>query len=217
MLHEPCRTAAVGLLCMQLSNCAEPRHRTPPRAPSEAPSHARGESSDAAAALTPGPGSGLRCESSGKNAWETYGTDTLVKIDRTIGARALDPRNRAGLGDSSKVGSGNPPSTADDPATFEAKLAAWLVYAYGGPEKITYLDGKSYLGPQDMRTAHAGLQITQSQYDYFIRQIFVPALIENGVFAGGLRANDEMFPDDVHSCFLPLVTNPVFAASIVGQ
>ena len=35
-------------------------------------------------------------------------------------------------------------------ATFEGKLAAFLVFAYGGPDTIMYTDGKMYDGVQDM-------------------------------------------------------------------
>jgi hypothetical protein len=65
-------------------------------------------------------------------------------------------------------------------------LAAFLVQAYGGP--------KNYAG-KDMKAAHMGLNITEAQYDYFISNVVVPALSENGVAM-----------DDITNCFAPPVT-----------
>ena len=90
--------------------------------------------------------------------------------------------------------------------TFEGKLAAFLVYVYGGPTSITYTDGKTYSGLQDMTAAHTGLGITVDQYDYFIANIVVPALDEQRRSHG-----------DVTSCFAPVVTSTSFVASIVGH
>ncbi|MCI0573246.1 MAG: hypothetical protein L0Y66_21070, partial [Myxococcaceae bacterium] len=147
-----------------------------------------------------GPGYTLKCASSGKNAWETYGAAAFVAANKAIFAKTiaeLNANGTANLGDSfSKVGSGNPPSTRDDFPTFEGKLAAFLVWAYGGPASITYTDGKTYTGPQDMVAAHTGLNITSAQYDYFITNIVVPALTDSGVSSG-----------DVSSCFAPVVTD----------
>jgi hypothetical protein len=99
-----------------------------------------------------------------------------------------------------------PASTTDDMATFKGKLAAFLVYAYGGPTSIEYTDKKTYSGLQDMAVAHVGLHITSDQYDYFITNQVVPALTGNGVPEG-----------DVSSCFAPIVTDAAFKASIVGK
>jgi hypothetical protein len=57
-----------------------------------------------------------------------------------------------------------------------------------------------------MVTAHIGLGITSSQYDYFVASVVVPALTSSGVGV-----------DDVSSCFAPIVTDPSFKASIVGH
>lgn len=153
-----------------------------------------------------GPGATLKCTSSGKNAWDTYGAAAFVAVNESIFDLVLADSSGE-LGDSfSKIGSGDPPSTTDDAATFKGKLAAFLVYAYGGPTSIQYTDGKTYTGPQNMAAAHAGLKITSAQYDYFIMNQVVPALTTNGV------------PDeDVSSCFAPVVTDPAFVASIVGK
>jgi hypothetical protein len=158
----------------------------------------------------PGPGAFLKCTSSGKNAWETYGAQAFVAVNESIFANVTAQITDAGtsnLGDSfTKIGSANPPSTADDLPTFKGNLAAFLVHAYGGPASIMYTDGKTYSGLQDMKAAHTGLAITADQYNYFIANIVVPALTDNGVPT-----------DDVTSCFAPVVTDAAFVASIVGH
>ena len=162
------------------------------------------------AAVAKGPGATLQCKSSGKNAFDTYGAAAFVAVNESIVSNVvaeLTAHSTANLGDSfTKVGTGMPASTTDDMATFKGKLAAFLVYAYGGPESITYTDGKTYVGPQNMVAAHTGLAITSDQYDYFITNQVVPALTDNGV------------PEtDVGTCFAPIVTDPAFKASIVGK
>ena len=165
-----------------------------------------------------GPGAVLKCDSSGKNAWETYGVGAFVAVNEEIftevGAE-ITKNGTANLGTSfTKIGTGNPPSTADDAATFKGNLAAFLVFAYGGPSNITYTDGKMYTGPQDMVAAHLGLAITSAQYDYFVGNIIVPSLLAKGVKHGKGGAAD---PDDVSSCFAPIVLDAAFKASIVGH
>jgi hypothetical protein len=157
-----------------------------------------------------GPGAAFKCQSSGKDAWDTYGAQAFVAVNESIFANVnaqIADAGTSNLGDSfTKIGSGNPPSTSDDLATFKGKLAAFLVYAYGGPTSITYTDGKTYSGLQDMIAAHTGLNITMAQYNYFVSNIIVPALKSNGVPDG-----------DVSSCFAPVVTDPNFVAQIVGH
>jgi truncated hemoglobin YjbI len=158
-----------------------------------------------------GPGTSLRCKSSGKNAWDTFGVDAFVKVNEAIVQKTLaelgGSNGTKNLGTSfTRIGSNDTPAYKDDAATFKGKLAAFLVYAYGGPDSITYTDGKMYTGPQDMAAAHVGMAITNSQYDYFIANMVVPALTDNGVTA-----------DDVSTCFAPIVTDATFKASIVGK
>jgi hypothetical protein len=157
-----------------------------------------------------GPGAALKCTSSGMDAFDTYKAAGFVAVNQAIVANVVSELTANGttnLGDSfTKIGSGKPASTTDDMATFEGKLAAFLVYAYGGPTSITYTDNKTYSGLQDMTTAHIGLAITSDQYDYFITNQVVPALTSSGVPEG-----------DVSSCFAPIVTDPAFKASIVGH
>lgn len=157
-----------------------------------------------------GPGAAFKCTSSGKDAWDTYGAKAFVAVNESIFANVIAQLSDAGtsnLGTAfTKIGSGTPSSTADDLPSFKGHLAAFLVYAYGGPASIMYTDGKTYQGPQDMVTAHTGLNITADQYNYFVSDIIVPALTGNGVPMG-----------DVTSCFAPVVTDPAFVASVVGH
>jgi hypothetical protein len=165
-----------------------------------------------------GPGASLKCDSSGKNAWETYGVNAFVAVNESIFANVGAESTAHGttnLGDSfTKIGSGTPATTSDPATTFKGKLAAFLVYAYGGPSTITYTDNVSYTGPQNMTAAHVGLGITSAQYDYFIANIVVPALTTNGVPAG---AGGASAPNDVSSCFAPILVDAAFKASIVGK
>lgn len=168
-----------------------------------------GSSSSTPAAAT-GPGVAFKCASSGKDAFDTYGATAFVAVNESIftnvGAE-IAANSTTNLGTSfTEIGSGTPPSTTDDAATFKGKLAAFLVFAYGGPTSITYTDGKTYAGEQNMVTAHTGLAITADQYNYFVTNIVVPALTSNGVPTG-----------DVSSCFAPVVTDAAFMASIVGH
>ncbi len=157
-----------------------------------------------------GPGAALKCTSSGKDAFDTYGTTAFVAVNEAIFSNVtteITTNGTTNLGDAfTKIGTGTPPSTADDAPTFKGTLAAFLVYAYGGPTSITYTDNKTYSGLQDMPSAHAGLGITSDQYDYFISNVVVPSLTGSGVST-----------DDVSSCFAPIVTDATFKASIVGK
>ena len=156
-----------------------------------------------------GLGAGLKC-ASGKNAWDTYGAGAFVAVNEQIFGNVnaeLSAHSTGNLGDSfTKIGSGNPPSTADNLAAFKGNLAAFLVFTYGGPSSIVYSDGATYYGPQDMAQSHAGLHITAAQYDYFVSSVVVPALTAKGVPSA-----------DVSSCFAPPLLNPSFKAQIVGQ
>lgn len=150
---------------------------------------------------TTGPGAALKCTSSGKNAFATYGAEAFVAVNKAIFAEVNAELNSKG--DSNL---GNSFAGVRDFPTFEGRLAAFLVFVYGGPTKITYTDGKTYDGVQDMQMAHAGLGITSAQYDYFVANIIVPALTKSGVPMG-----------DISSCFAPIVLDPGVKASIVGQ
>ncbi len=120
----------------------------------------------------------------------------------------LNANGSANLGNSfAEAGTGNVAATKDDLPTFEGKLAAFLVFAYGGPTSITYTDNKMYVGNnQDMVAAHTGLNITEDEYDYFVTGVIVPALEQSGVPAS-----------DVSACFAPVVTDPTFVDQIVNR
>jgi hypothetical protein len=161
-----------------------------------------------------GPGAALKCDSSGMNAWDTYGATAFVAVNEQIFTNVFADTTTS-LGDSfTKVGTGTPAATSDGAATFKGKLAAFLVYAYGGPTSIQYTDGVTYQGPQNMVTAHTGLNITAAQYDYFLANIVVPALIAKGVPHG---TGGSASPNDVTSCFAPILVDAAFKASIVGK
>jgi hypothetical protein len=104
---------------------------------------------------TPGAASTLQCTSSGKNAYQTYGENAFFAVNKQIIQNVgseMAANGTSNLGTAfTKVGSGNPPSTADNAQTFEGSLAAFLVFTYGGPYQITYTDGINYFGPQACR------------------------------------------------------------------
>jgi hypothetical protein len=126
--------------------------------------------------------------------FEKYGAEAFLAVRDSIVAKALAaPTDK--LGDSFQAFAAS--ATEDRVALFQDHLAAFLVMVYGGPN--------DYSG-RDMRAAHAGLGITSDQYDYFITEVVVPALSENGVPS-----------DDISKCFAPPVTDPAFKASIVDQ
>ena len=156
-----------------------------------------------------GRGASLAC-AGGQNAFATYGTNAFVAVNEQIFTNVngeLTANGTANLGTAfTKIGSGNPPSTADGLAAFKGNLAAFLVYTYGGPSIITYTDNVTYYGPQDMSQSHAGLGIASSQYDYFVSSVVVPALTAKGVSSG-----------DISACFAPPLLDAGFKASIVGQ
>ncbi len=175
-----------------------------------------GTSVDAAPAV--GPGAMLQCESSGMNAFDTYGAPAFLAVNTAIFTAVgndIQTNGTTKLGDSfGKIGDASVAATKDNGGTFQGKLAAFLVFAYGGPDHITFTDGVVYDGPQDMTAAHTGLGITSDQFDYFVSSIIVPVLDNANVKHGAGGAAD---PDDVGTCFAPVVTGAAFKASIVGK
>ncbi len=160
------------------------------------------DSSDAYTPTGTGPAANLRCISSDRNAFDTYGTAGFVAVNEKIlelTTAELTANGEANLGGSFGGVSNFP--------RFKGRLAAFLVYVYGGPNSITYTDDVMYTGSdQDMVAAHTGMAITSAQYDYFVSSIIVPALTSSGVTG-----------DDVSSCFAPPITSAAFKASIVGR
>lgn len=80
---------------------------------------------------------------------------------------------------------------------FKASLGNFISDAYGCST------GK-YTGP-DMPTAHAGMKITQKQYDDFV------ALI------AGVLKTDGVADADITGCFAPALTSTAFSSTIVGK
>lgn len=149
-----------------------------------------------------GPAANLLCTSSDMNAFDTYGAEAFVAVNEkifTLVTEELTANGETNLGASF--------SGVADFDTFKGRLAAFLVFVYGGPDRIEYTDGKTYEGiNQNMTAAHTGMAITNEQYDYFVANVIVPALTSSGVPM-----------EDVGSCFAPPVTDAAFKASIVGK
>lgn len=159
-----------------------------------------------------GPGAALQCDSSGKNAFDTYGIDAFVAVNSGVFDATLSELGANGttnLGDSfNQIGMNG----HDDLDTFKGKLAAFLVFVYGGPDHITFTDGVDYDGVQDMDAAHDGLNITDDQYNYFVSNIIVPVLTGAGVPDGSDGGDD-----DVSSCFAPPILDGDFIASVTNH
>jgi truncated hemoglobin YjbI len=81
---------------------------------------------------------------------------------------------------------------------FEQSLANFLAHVYGCP------DAPPYDGPS-MEEAHAGMAITQQEYDDFVA-IIAGVLADNGV------------PNEtIDTCFAPPLQDAEFAGTIIGQ
>jgi hypothetical protein len=150
------------------------------------------------------------CTSSGKNAYDTYGAAAFLTVNdaifKNVGAEIAKNGEKNLGGSFGLVGKGTPPSTSDDPTTFQGVLGAFLVYAYGGPSSTT-VAGKSYDAKAvDLEGAHTGLNITADQYTYFITSIVVPALTSSGVKS-----------EDVSSCFAPVVMSSSVMDAVIGH
>ncbi len=144
--------------------------------------------------------------SSGSNAFDTYGAAAFLQVNTNIINNTLaevGSNGSANLGEPFlELGSAaNGSAYADDATTFTGKLAAFLVFAYGGPSTTT-VAGVSYNGDQDMVAAHTGMHITSEQLTYFITNEVVPALGSAGVSSA-----------DITGCFAPVVTSAAFEAS----
>jgi truncated hemoglobin YjbI len=141
-----------------------------------------------------GPGASLKC-ASGKNAFDTYGVDAFLKVNDSIIGNVAAELGKPAPGFGPSFG-----PVAADPAklaTLKQNLGDFLVFAYGGPNNYK---GKS------MKDSHAGLDITQAQYDFFLTNQVVKALTDNGV------------PEaDVTACFAPPLVDKAFLADIVTK
>lgn len=123
-----------------------------------------------------------------------YGEAAFLKVNDLIIAKATASGIEANIGDSfTKL-------TAEKAAVLKTNLGVFLINAYGG-DKTAYKYGGS-----DMKTAHAGLNITQAQYSAFVSMVVVPALTEAGVPM-----------DDITNCFAPPITSDAFMKDIVSK
>lgn len=125
--------------------------------------------------------------------FDTYGEPAFLAVnDSIIDLAVAAPTSMLGTSFQDLAAEGGARVEA-----FRTNLANFLVLAYGGPN--------NYTGPS-MADAHANLGITQAQYDYFITEVVVPALADNGV------------PEaDITECFAPPVTDPDFVGDIVTE
>jgi len=125
--------------------------------------------------------------------FDKYGVDAFLAVnDRIIELSVAAPT--AMVGDSFQTLAAQPAARVEE---FRTNLANFLVFVYGGPN--------NYTGP-DMETAHTGLNITSDQYDFFVTDVVVPALADNGVPM-----------EDIQNCFAPPVLDEDFKNSIIDR
>jgi truncated hemoglobin YjbI len=120
----------------------------------------------------------------------TYGAAVPAVASKIVDDAAADPLFMADFA----------PLVAEGPAAVQAfkdSLANFISDAYG-------CTANAYTGPT-MEAAHAGMGITQSEYDAFI------GLIVNVLVGAGVP------DDDINLCFAPPLVDPAFVATIVGQ
>ena len=120
----------------------------------------------------------------------TYGSAVPLVAQQITEAAAADPEFAPFF--APLVAEGTPAVEA-----FEASLANFISDAYGCSTGL-------YTGPS-MESAHAGMGITQAQYDDFITLI------------AGVLASDGVTADDINYCFAPPLVDPAFSATIVGM
>jgi truncated hemoglobin YjbI len=121
---------------------------------------------------------------------DTYGMAVPTVAKQITEKAAADPEFKDFF--ASLVAKGQPAVDA-----FEVSLANFISDAY----KCS--TGK-YTGPT-MATAHAGMAITQKQYDDFV-----------GLIAGILKM-DGVKDEEISGCFAPTLTDPAFSSTIVGK
>lgn len=120
----------------------------------------------------------------------TYGAAVPDVVSAIVDDAAADPMFMADFA----------PLVAEGPAAvtaFKASLTNFITDAY----KCT--TGK-YTGP-GMVQAHTGMNITQGEYDAFL-----------GIIVEKLKAAG-VTDDHVSKCFAPALTDPAFAATIIGH
>lgn len=120
----------------------------------------------------------------------TYGSAVPTVASNIVDAAAADPEFSADFAPLVAEG-----SEAVD--AFKTSLANFISDAYG-------CTTDAYTGPS-MEAAHAGLDITQQEYDDFITLI------------AGVLADAGVPESDISLCFAPPLVDPAFSATIVGQ
>ncbi len=132
-----------------------------------------------------GAGGGVACD-----VCADYGAAVPTVAGNIVDTAAADPQFEADFA----------PLVAEGPAAVQAfkdSLASFISDAYG-------CTTGAYSGPS-MEVAHAGLGITQDEYDAFV-----------ALCAGVL--SDAGVPDDyIGACFAPGLTDPALVDSIVGK
>jgi hypothetical protein len=108
-----------------------------------------------------------------------YGAAAFTAVNNSIIQKAV-------AAPTASVGTSFQGLSQQQAATLTTNLGAFLVFAYGGPN--------NYQG-RSMAASHMGLNITEAQYDYFVTNVIVPALSDNGVPTA-----------DIMNCFAPPVT-----------
>ena len=138
----------------------------------------------------PGGDASASCTNTMYDTYGQTGFEAVVeKILVNIGT--VSAMNPSPIGDSFKG------LTPTQVAAVENDLLDFLIFVYGGPNNY---------GGRSMEAAHAGLNITQAEYDAFVSMVIVPALSDSGVTEAHIT-----------ECFAPPVVDAAFVASIVGR
>jgi hypothetical protein len=124
-----------------------------------------------------------------------YGDAGFQAVNQAIGKLALSaPTDKLGTSFQTKIADAN--STRQ--TAFAEHLLQFLEYAYGNPN--------AYTGPT-MTASHAPLQITFSQYNYFLTGVVVPALQS--------VITDPNDTPDITNCFAPVLEDPNVIKTVV--
>jgi truncated hemoglobin YjbI len=130
-------------------------------------------------------GGGVACDVCGD-----YGAAVPAVVSQIVDEAATDPQFEADFAPLVAAG----PAAVD---AFKTSLTNFITDAYGCTTGM-------YTGPS-MEDAHAGMDITQTEYDAFV-----------GLIAGVL-ADNGVPETDINECFAPALVDPTFANTIIGQ
>ena len=127
------------------------------------------------------------CASSGKTAYETHSAKVPAILASIVAASGAETGKGAASGIGGSFGKiGTPGFDTFDQA--KQNIGDFLVRGWGGPD--------NYKG-KTLAASHAPLAVTSDQYDFFVNQIYIPALQQNGI------------PQSDLACFLaPVSGNP---------